>query len=99
MKAPQKQKRDQALVGDSIPLLTPKTRPAAEAWGKERHLHKRLPTEFRHSGFGYRQIAREGNAAIYEQIWSGSKRNLEMSFGDLLCFSEQLADLLPVKRE
>jgi len=29
-----------------------------------------LPTRFRHSGFDYRQIAREGNVAIYEQIWN-----------------------------
>jgi len=29
-----------------------------------------LPTRFRHDGFDYRQIAREGNAAIYEQTWS-----------------------------
>jgi hypothetical protein len=31
-----------------------------------------LPTEFRRDGFQYRQIAREGNAAVYEQTWSGS---------------------------
>jgi hypothetical protein len=28
-----------------------------------------LQTQFRHDGFNYRQIAREGNA-IYEQSWS-----------------------------
>ena len=27
--------------------------------------------EFRRDGFHYRQIAREGNAAIYEQTWPG----------------------------
>jgi hypothetical protein len=30
-----------------------------------------LPKEFRHDGFTYRQTAREGNAAIYEQTWNG----------------------------
>jgi hypothetical protein len=30
-----------------------------------------LPTQFRHDGFDYRQIAREGDAAIYQQTWSG----------------------------
>jgi hypothetical protein len=48
-----------------------KTRATAEAWGKKRHSCKRLPTRFRHDGFEYRQIAREGSAAIYEQTWSG----------------------------
>jgi hypothetical protein len=48
-----------------------KTRARAEAWGKKRHSYKPLPTRFRRDGFEYRQIAREGNAAIYEQTWSG----------------------------
>src|SRR5438552_18861790 len=48
-----------------------KTRATAEAWGKKRHSYKPLPTLFRRDGFEYRQIAREGNAAIYEQTWSG----------------------------
>ena len=30
-----------------------------------------MPTRFRHNGFDYRQIAREGHAAIYEQTWKG----------------------------
>jgi hypothetical protein len=46
------------------------TRARAEAWSKKSH-YKRLPKEFRHDGFTYRQIAREGNAAIYEQTWNG----------------------------
>jgi hypothetical protein len=33
--------------------------------------YKPLPTRFRRDGFNYRQIAREGDAAIYEQRWSG----------------------------
>jgi hypothetical protein len=48
-----------------------KTRATAEAWGKKRHSCKPLPTRFRRDGFDYRQIAREGDAAIYEQTWSG----------------------------
>jgi hypothetical protein len=48
-----------------------KTRATAEARGKKRHPYKRLPTRFRRDGFEYRQIAREGDAAIYEQTWRG----------------------------
>jgi hypothetical protein len=48
-----------------------KTRATAEARSKKRHSYKPLPTRFRRDGFTYRQIAREGNAAIYEQTWSG----------------------------
>jgi hypothetical protein len=60
-----------AFVGDSILAPTLKARATAEALGKKRHFCKRLPTRFRRDGFDYRQIAREGNAAIYEQTWSG----------------------------
>ena len=48
-----------------------KTRATAEAWGKKCRPYKRLPTRFRHDGFDYRQIARERDAAIYEQTWNG----------------------------
>jgi hypothetical protein len=48
-----------------------KTRATAEALGKKRASCKSLPTRFRRDGFDYRQIAREGDAAIYEQTWSG----------------------------
>jgi hypothetical protein len=47
-----------------------KTRATAEAWSKKRHPYRRLPTQFRRDGFNYRQIAREGDAAIYEQTWT-----------------------------
>jgi hypothetical protein len=30
-----------------------------------------LPTRFQRDGFEYRQIAREGEAAIYDQTWNG----------------------------
>jgi hypothetical protein len=54
-------------------ILSPalKTISRAEARGKKGHSYKLLPKEFRQNGFDYRQIAREGNAAIYEQSWSG----------------------------
>jgi hypothetical protein len=66
-----KARRDSAFVGDLIPLLTPKTRATVERRSKKGHLYKPLPKEFRRGGFDYRQIAREGNVAIYEQSWSG----------------------------
>jgi hypothetical protein len=31
-----------------------------------------LPSQFRRDGFTYRQIAREGDVALYEQCWTGS---------------------------
>jgi len=48
-----------------------KTRATPEAWSKKGHSYKPLPTRFRRDGFNYRQIAREGHAAIYEQTWCG----------------------------
>jgi len=48
-----------------------KTHARAEGGGKKRHFYKPLPLQFRHDGFDYRQIAREGNGAIYEQRWMG----------------------------
>ena len=55
----------------SIPSLRPKTHATAEAWGNKRHSYKPLLTRFQRDGFDYRQIARENDAAIYEQRWSG----------------------------
>jgi hypothetical protein len=48
-----------------------KTRARAEAGSKKCRFCKPLPTQFRRDGFTYRQIAREGKAAIYEQTWCG----------------------------
>ena len=59
-------KRALAFVGDLMPPVTAKTRATAEGGTKKGH-YKPLPKEFRRDGFNYRQIAREGNAAIYEQ--------------------------------
>jgi hypothetical protein len=68
---PPKKEPSPAYVGDVIPPPTPKTRATAEAWNKKRHSYKPLPTRFRRDGFTYRQIARDGNASICEQTWSG----------------------------
>ena len=48
-----------------------KTRATAQAGSGKRHFYKPLPKEFRRDGFEYRQIAREGDGAIYEQRWTG----------------------------
>jgi hypothetical protein len=69
--APPTAKHDSAGVDDLVELSTPKTRATAEAWGKKHDSCKPLPTRFRRDRFEFRQIAREGNAAIYEQTWSG----------------------------
>ena len=66
-------KRGPGSLGDLMPPLTPKTRSTAEARSKKGRFHKPLPNRFRRDGFNYRQIAREGNAAIYEQTWNGCR--------------------------
>jgi hypothetical protein len=71
MNSPLKNKRGPAFVGDSMPRLVLKTRSTVEARTKKRHSYKPLPTRFKRDGFFYRQIAREKNAAIYEQTWNG----------------------------
>src|SRR6516165_11613180 len=48
-----------------------KTSATAEGGSKKARFYKPLPKEFRRDGFNYRQIAREGDAAIYEQRWTG----------------------------
>jgi hypothetical protein len=60
-----------AFSRDSIPLPTRKTRATAEGGDRKGGSYRPLPKEFRHNGFTYRQIAREGDAAIYEQRWTG----------------------------
>ena len=69
--SPPSTKRDSALVGDLMPPETAKTRATTEARSKEGQFYKPLPKEFRHGGFTYRQITRKGDAAIYEQRWTG----------------------------
>jgi hypothetical protein len=48
---------------------TRKTRSRPEGGCQEGH-YRPLPKQFRRDGFTFRQIAREGDAAIYEQTWS-----------------------------
>jgi hypothetical protein len=66
-----KQKRGRAIVRDSLEQLTTKTRAMAEGGDKEGHFYKPLPIRFRKDGFNYRQIMRDGSAAMYEQTWNG----------------------------
>ena len=67
-----KLKRREGTFPESLPSRAIKTRARAEARSKKGHSYKPLPVEFRAGGFYYRQIAREGDAAIYEQTWSSS---------------------------
>jgi hypothetical protein len=60
-----KRRGDTSLV--SLPSREIKTRATAEAGSKKRRFYKPLPTQFRRDGFNYQQIARERDAAIYEQ--------------------------------
>ena len=72
MNAPSpKAKRARAFVGGSVCQPVPKTSATSDAWTKKGHSYKSLPTHFRHGGFEYKQIAREGKAAIYAQRWTG----------------------------
>src|SRR5438552_17682774 len=59
----------------SLSLCALKTRARAEAGSKQQHSYKPLPTRFRRDGFGYQQIASDGDAAAYEQRWSGGCSN------------------------
>lgn len=57
-----------------LPSRTIKARARAERGIKKGHsgaCYKPLPTRLRRNKFDYRQIAREGDAAIYEQTWDG----------------------------
>ena len=71
MTTPPRQKRGRSFVGGLIPPSIRKTSATTNARTKKRHFYKPLPTRFRHNGFDYRQIAREGDAAIYEQRGTG----------------------------
>ena len=59
------------LVRHLIPQATRKTRAAAPGGYRKRHPCKLLAIQFHRHGFTFRQIAREGNAAVYEQVWIG----------------------------
>jgi hypothetical protein len=62
--------RASTLMRPSESTPTKKTRATSEARSEKSH-YRPLPKEFRHDGFQYRQIAGEGDAAIYEQTWNG----------------------------
>ena len=62
-----------ALAQYCVPSTAEKTRLGAEGGSSESHFYKPLPKEFRRDGFVYRQIAREGIAAINEQIRKGNE--------------------------
>jgi hypothetical protein len=65
----------QAQVPAVSPIPVNKTRFRSEQVCKEGHSGSSLQpvrTEFRKGGFNYRQIAREGDWAIYEQKWRTS---------------------------
>ena len=68
---PSRQKRARSFVGDLRPPAERKTSARAEGGTKEGRFYRPLRKEFCRNGFRYRQIAREGNAAIYEQCWTG----------------------------
>ena len=70
MNAPLSEKPGPAFVGDQMQHPTRKTLAGAEG-GSKKSRYKSLPKEFRRDGFAFRQIARQGNGAIYEQRWTG----------------------------
>jgi hypothetical protein len=72
-------KRSFALIRRSTYPPTQKTRAAAEAGTEKGRFYRPLPKAFRHDGFDYRQIVREADAAIYQQIWNGC-RNPSVSY-------------------
>ena len=72
MKAASTLKRRAASSEGSLPRSAQKTSARAEAGSKKGPFYRPLPKEFRRDGFTYRQIARQGDTAIYEQTWTGS---------------------------
>jgi hypothetical protein len=64
-------KRRVVFSEGSLPLSAQKASARAEAGSQKGRFYRPLPKEFRRDGFNYRQIARQGDAAIYEQTWNG----------------------------
>lgn len=64
---PKPRKRAELTGVDLMSRCFPKTRSRAEARSQKRPFYRPLPTQFQRDGFNYRQIAREGDAAIYSQ--------------------------------
>jgi hypothetical protein len=63
---------DSLCQARSLPPAGIKTSPSPEQGGKKGHFCRPLAIQFRRGGFNYRQIYREGDAAIYVQGWTGS---------------------------
>jgi hypothetical protein len=59
------------LFSQSVSASLEKTRATTEGRSEKSQSYKPLPKEFCHDGFQYRQIACEGDAAIYEQRCTG----------------------------
>jgi hypothetical protein len=60
-----------ASVGGLMAQQSRKTRATALGGSKKGRFYKPLRTRFRNVRFEYRQIARQGDAAVYEQRWTG----------------------------
>jgi hypothetical protein len=75
MTTPLNQKRSRSLVGGLIPESSRTTRATVEGGSREGHFYRPLPKEFRHNGFDYRQIYRQGDLAIYRQTWKGNEHS------------------------
>jgi hypothetical protein len=71
MSEPPKTKRRPATVRAQIEASSARMPATSEGEDKKRHSYNPLQKEFRRAGFTYRQIAREADAAIYEQTWNG----------------------------
>ena len=67
---PSRAKRGPAFGGDRMQHPTPKASATAERGDKKGH-YRPIAKEFRHDGFTFRQIVREGDVAVYEQTWNG----------------------------
>ena len=68
--------------GVPVPVSSPspanKTPATVEGGGKTDRFCRPLATQFRHDGFDYRQITREGDAAIFAQSRNGRVRAFEV---------------------
>lgn len=71
MMAQPETKRGPGPVWHPTPRSPHTTSTSAEAGGRKGYSYKPLPKEFRRDGFTYRQVAREADAAIYDQRWNG----------------------------
>ena len=68
---PQRRNTSPAVARHYVSARRKKACARAEAGSSKRLFYKPLAKEFRSGEFAYRQITREGSAAIYEQIWNG----------------------------